>query len=119
MKIAQIDTAYGHFLASTQMLGEKRLIVELIYRSFWDALGRGGSGGLSKTCMKNDKRTGLLFINDLCSIDWGWSQLTASELCVIATGSEYLVRRMQKAIKNKEEIKFMIKRRNERGNELC
>lgn len=96
--INQIDPSIAYWHEPRQSPEpEGDLIIDVILRAFKDA--RGESSGLAtKQAKKQSEQQGKEFILDQYEIDWGSAQLTATELCIIATGSDYFIKKLQHAI---------------------
>lgn len=78
---------------------EQKMIVSLIFRAFKDALGPSlSSCSNSRTRQALAKEDGIAFINGDSEIFFGNEWYDAAELCTLATGSDYLVRGLKKAL---------------------
>lgn len=79
---------------------ERDLILEVIHRAFKDARGATNGAG-TPTARLEAMLEGRDFILDGYKIEWGNVELNATELCIIATGTDKLIKDLQKALKSK------------------
>lgn len=113
-QIEQIDQSYSQFEPTDIAMGEKDLIIGVIFRAFWDALGRTERSNGGRRGVRNSQISGKFFIRNMTRIDWGDSVVNASQLCTLATGNDNLIRKMQRALKNDDLVLELLTRGTKR-----
>ncbi len=81
---------------------EAKLYAAILYRAFLDAIGGEYEPNHAKL-----RKDAILFLNDKVVTDLG----TASEMCIEAFGSDYFLKKLLFALKNKEQISNKSKAR--------
>lgn len=82
----------------TRSSGQK-LIIAMLYRAFRDAIGQTcPCADDSRKQRRQAIASGRAFINEETEVFWGSEWKDASELCEIATGSDFFLTQLQRAI---------------------
>lgn len=103
-----IDSSYALDRTTDPVRQEKELIISVIERAFWDAIGNVGCEN-DQRVKKFWHRSAIKFLNNEVKVDWGESEkLTCSQLCLIATGSDRLRFVLNEYVKNRSKSSIKL-----------
>lgn len=89
---------------------EQKLILQIIFRAFCDSINPSRSlCNNSKKKFREAMHEGLEFINGHTEIYFGTEWYDSTELCILATGSDYYIRGLRKVLNGSNSYTFKKK----------